>query len=166
MKKVYVRAHYRSLPRKSRKNRFDGLFFRIVGFGIPISALVYFLSRVPLQVYFAIVAGIATLLICGLLLFASIKIYQIQQKKRRAVEDQEYMRQMEIQRQQQQISSQDDRQQTQTPFREQEDHFWAVASIIGAVQARSTSFSAYQVSPISIFSRPCDLRHALESRRE
>jgi restriction endonuclease Mrr len=44
--------------------------------------LVYFLSIVPLQVYFAL----AALLICGLLLFGSRKIYQMQLKKKKNID--------------------------------------------------------------------------------
>jgi len=127
VRKVYVRSHYRNLPRRSRQNNSDSLFFRVVGFGIPISALVYFLSTIPFQKYFtiaaSIAAGIAVLLVCGLLLFGSIKIYHMQKKNRTELENQEYqeyMRRVEIHNQQQGTAHQDQRQQTQTLFNEQD----------------------------------------------
>lgn len=127
MRKVYVRPHYRNLPRRSRQKKSDSLFFRVVGFGLPISALVYSLSRIPFQVYFtiaaSIVAGIVALLVCGLLLFGSIKIYHLQQKERIEAENQayqEYMHQVKTHNHQQATVHQDHRQQTQTPFNEQD----------------------------------------------
>ena len=114
MRKVYVRPHYRNLPRKSRQNSSDGLFLRIAGIGILFFALIYLLSRVPLKVYFGIAAGIAALLACGLLLFGSIKIYQIQQKKRTETENQEYQEYMR------QVETHNQQQQTQTPSNEQD----------------------------------------------
>jgi len=114
VRKVYVRPHYRNLPRKSRQNSSDGLFLRIAGIGILFFALIYLLSRVPLKVYFGIAAGIAALLACGLLLFGSIKIYQIQQKKRTETENQEYQEYMR------QVETHNQQQQTQTPSNEQD----------------------------------------------
>jgi restriction system protein len=125
MRKVYVRSHYRNLPRKSKQKKSDSLFLRIVGFGLAIFVLVYFLSRIPPQVYFLIFVGIATLLVCGLLLFGSIRIYYLQQKKRIEIKNQacqEYMRRVQIQseHEHQGTAQQDQRQQLQTSSNEQD----------------------------------------------
>jgi restriction system protein len=122
MRKVYVRPHYRNLPRRSKQRKSDSSFLRVVGFGLPILALVYILSIIPLQVYFIIAAGIATLLVCGLFLFGSIRIYSIQQRKRIEIENkeyQEYMRRIEVQKEWRGTAYQDQRQQIQTSFNEQ-----------------------------------------------
>jgi len=123
MRKVYVRPHYRNLPRRSKQKKSDSLFLRLVGFGLPISVLVYFLSRIPFQVYFLIAVSIATLLVCGLLLFGSIRIYYIQQKKRIEIENQacqKYMRRVQIRSEQQGTAHQNQIQQLQTSFNEQD----------------------------------------------
>ena len=122
MRKVYVRPHYRNLPRRSKQKKSDSLFLRVAGFGLPILAFAYILSIIPLQVYFIIAAGIATLLVCGLFLFGSIRIYSIQQRKRIEIENkqyQEYMRRIEVQKEWQGTAYQDQRQQIQTSFNEQ-----------------------------------------------
>lgn len=123
MRKVYVRPHYRNLPRRSKQKKSDSLLLRIVGFGLPIFALAYILSIIPLQVYFIIAAGIATLLVCGLLLFGSIRIYHMQQRKKIEIENkecQEYMHRIEVQKEWRGKAYQDQRQQMQTSFNEQD----------------------------------------------
>lgn len=124
MRKVYVRSHYRNLPRGSKKKKSDNSsFLRIIGFGLPIFALAYILSIIPLQVYFIIAASIATLLICGLLLFRLIRVYHIQQRKRIEVENQEcqeYMYQIQVQNEQQGVVYHNDRQKHQPSFNEQD----------------------------------------------
>lgn len=123
MRKVSVRPHYRNLPRRSKQKKSDSSFLRVVGFGLPIFALIYILSIIPLQVYFIIAAGIATLLVCGLFLFGSIRIYSIQQRKRIEIENkeyQEYMRQIEIQNERQGVVHYNDRQKLQASSNEQD----------------------------------------------
>ena len=123
MRKVYVRSHYRNLPRRSKQKKSDSLFLRIVGFGLPIFTLIYFLSRIPFQVYLLTAVGIATLLVCGLLLFGSIRIYHLQQRKRVEVENQEcqeHMRRVKVQNEWKGIDHHDQRQQLQISFNEQD----------------------------------------------
>ena len=102
VRRVHVREHYRNLPRRSRQKSSDSWFFRIIVISVVIFALLYLLSRIPAQVYFAIATTIAALVVCGFLLFISIGIYQHQHQIKLDIENrdsQEYMQQVNFQTQ-------------------------------------------------------------------